>query len=94
MLLHVATKVLHIFIDTQRTYRSENASSGRLQEVKSNGKSLTVRPKSGYGRLQGFFFIFTRGSNCKALTGKILVFWMGGRLREVVAYERWLHMEV
>ena len=55
MLLHVATKVLHIFIDTQRTYRSENASSGRLQEVKSNGKSLTVRPKSGYGHLQGFF---------------------------------------
>ena len=41
-----------------------------------------------------FFFIFTRGSNCKALTGKILVFWMGGRLREVVVYERWLHMEV
>ena len=41
-----------------------------------------------------FYFIFTRGSNCKALTGKILVFWMGGRLREVVAYERWLHMEV
>ena len=35
-----------------------------------------------------FFFIFTGGSNCKALTGKILVFWMGGRLREVVAYER------
>ena len=41
-----------------------------------------------------FFLIFTRGSNCKALTGKILVFWMGGHLREVVAYERWLHMEV
>ena len=30
-------------------------------------------------------FYFTRGSNCKALTGKIL---------EVVAYERWSHMEV
>ena len=29
---------------------------------------------------------FTRGSNCKALTGKILVFWIGGRLREVVAH--------
>ena len=22
---------------------------------------------------------FTRGSNCKALTGKVLVFWIGGR---------------
>ena len=29
----------------------------------------------------------------KALTGKILVFWIGRRLREVVAYERWSHME-
>ena len=37
---------------------------------------------------------FTRGSNCKALTGKILVFWIGGNLLEVVAYKRWSHMEV
>ena len=29
---------------------------------------------------------FTRGSNCKALTGKILVFLIGSRLREVVAH--------
>ena len=27
---------------------------------------------------------FTRGSNCKALTVKILVFWIGGCLWEVV----------
>ena len=37
---------------------------------------------------------FTRGSNCKALTEKILLFWIGGNLWEVVAYKRWLHMEV
>ena len=36
---------------------------------------------------------FTRGSNYKALTRKMLGFWVGGRLLEVVAYERWLHME-
>ena len=30
----------------------------------------------------------TRGSNYRALTGKNLVFWIGGRLWEVVAYER------
>ena len=41
-----------------------------------------------------WLFYFTRGSNCKALTGKILVFWIGSRLLEVVAYERWSHMEV
>ena len=35
---------------------------------------------------------FTRGSNCKALTGKSLMFWTGGRLWEVVA-KRWSHME-
>ena len=31
---------------------------------------------------------FARGSNYKALTGKILVFWMSGLLREGVGYER------
>ena len=29
---------------------------------------------------------FTRGSNSKALTGKIVVFWTGGCLWEVVAH--------
>ena len=29
---------------------------------------------------------FTRGSNCKVLTGKILMSWTGGHLREVVAH--------
>ena len=33
-------------------------------------------------------------SNCKASTRKILLFWVGGRLLEVLAYKRWLHMEV
>ena len=35
----------------------------------------------------------TRGSNCKALTGTILVFWIGGCLWEVASYEKWLHVE-
>ena len=39
-------------------------------------------------------WLFTRSSNCKAFTGKVLVLWIGGSLREVVAYERWSHMEV
>ena len=37
---------------------------------------------------------FTRGSNCKALTGEILVFWIGGRLWELVTYEWWSYLEV
>ena len=31
-------------------------------------------------------WLFTRGSYSKALTWKILVLWIGGRLREVVAH--------
>ena len=62
-------------------------SSGRLPEVKNNGKSLTRRAQKvvavAYRR-----WSFTRDSNCKALTGKILVFWIG------VAYEGWSLMEV
>ena len=30
----------------------------------------------------------------RALTGKILVFWIGGRLWKVLTYERWLYIEV
>ena len=37
---------------------------------------------------------YTRGSNCKALTGKNLVLWIGGRLWEVVAYESRSHIQV
>ena len=29
---------------------------------------------------------FSRSSNCKALTGKVLLFWLRDRLREVVAH--------
>ena len=41
-----------------------------------------------------FTSLFTRGSNCEALTRKLLVFWIGGCLWEVVAYERWSHIIV
>ena len=46
---HVVTKGLRILLVawcTQRTERSEDASSGRLQVVKNIGKSLTVGRKS------------------------------------------------
>ena len=68
---------------------------GRLLELKNNGKSLNFQAQKvvavAYKR-----WSFTRGSNCKALTGKVLVyeFWISGLLWEVVAYKRWSHMEV
>ena len=59
-------------------------SSDRLQDVKNNGKSLTVRPKkwlwslTGGGRLLSF----TGGSNCKSdwENSAVLDWWslMGG----------------
>ena len=61
----------------------------RLQdrEVKNNQKIIKLwGPKSGRGRLRRWSF--TRGSNCKDLPGKVLVFCIGGRLWEVVAYKR------
>ena len=72
-------------------------SSGRLQEVKNNETSLNVQAQKevvvAYRR-----WLFIRGFNsysyCKALTGKVLVFWIGGRSWDVVAYERWSHIEV
>jgi len=39
-------------------------------------------------------WLFTTGSNCKALTGQILVFWIGSRLWEAVAHKSWSHIEV
>ena len=58
-------------------------SSGRLQEVKNSRKSLNFQAQKvvavAYRR-----WSFTRGSNCKVLSGKVLVFWIGGRLWEVV----------
>ena len=70
--VHVVTKVLRIFQVaqfTQRKQRSENASSGHLQEVKNNRKSLNFQSQKvvavAYRR-----WSFTRGSHYKALTGR------------------------
>ena len=68
----------------ENTQRSDHASSGHLREVKRltphafNMVAVTYRRWS-----------FTRGSNCKALTGKILVFWIVtyGCLPEVITHE-------
>ena len=63
------------------------------RRLKAMENHYTFRPKNvvavTYRR-----FSFTRGSSCKALSGKVLVFWIGGRLWEVVAYKRWSQMEV
>ena len=92
-LLHAISKLRHVYFHvvtkfirkfkvtqcTQRTQRSEKASSGRLQGVKNNRKSVTFQAQKvgadAYRR-----WSFTRGSNCKALTGKVFVFWISGRL--------------
>ena len=52
--------------------------------IKIIGNSTTVFQKSGRGRLRERKS-FYQGCNRGDLTGKILVFWIGGRLWEVVA---------
>ena len=94
--VHVVTKVLRIFQVarcSQQTQRSENMSSCRLQEVKNDRKSLNFQAQKVVG-VAYRRWSFTRGSNCKALTEKVLVFWISGRLQQMVAYERWSHIEV
>ena len=61
--------------------------SGRLPEVKNNRKIQITSVESGRSRLRE---VLTTDN----LTGKNLVFWKNGRLGEVVAYERWSHIEV
>ena len=59
--------------------------SGRLQEVESGGKLLDRQSRKVVA-VAYRSWLFTRSSICKASTGTFLVFWIGGRLREVVAH--------
>ena len=77
---------------TQRTKRSENASSGRLQEVKAMDNHTPPGPKSGRGRLQEVV-VFQR-YQLYSFDWENFSVLVGGRLWQVVAYERWSHIEV
>ena len=68
-----------------RTYDTYE-TSGRLWEVKSKRKLQFIISK--VVAIANESWSLTRGSNYSDLTGKILVFWKSGHLREVVAPER------
>ena len=55
-------------------------------------KIITASPTSAHGCLQEGSPM--RGSFCRDLNGKILVFYTGGHLWEVVAHKRRSYMEV
>ena len=59
------------------------------KEVKKNRKSLSFQNQKVV-TVAYISWSFTKASNCKALTGNILVFWIDGQLWEVVTYERWV----
>ena len=71
---------------------SENRNQRMRQVVAFLGGLKTMEnlkpsgSESGCGRLYTEEVV-VQGSNCKALTGKILVLWIDGRLWETVAYE-------
>lgn len=74
----------------KQTYRSGHAPSSHLQEVKNFGKLLHLfSPEKWLRSLTGVGCLQARASSCKALTGKIVVyFWC------VKTYKRWSHMAV
>ena len=61
------------------------------KRLKTTGKSLNWQAQKVVA-VTHRRWSFTRDSNCKALTGKVLMVWLGRRLWEVVAYEKWSHM--
>ena len=85
-----------ILTDIQR--KGQNEICCNATEFKKSGRCLCLRLKIWLTIAWITVFIHrgvvTRGSSCKALIGKILVFWIGGRLWEVVAYERRSDMEM
>ena len=64
---------------TYKRLKNENSLNFQVQKV------VTVAHKR---------WSFITGCSCKALTGKVLVFWKIGRLWKVVAYERWSPIEI
>ena len=77
--LYTLTEVVHI-----EEKGPHQASSGRLQEVKKliMENYEIIRPKSGCSHL--WELVIYRRLHSRVLTGKILPFWIGGRLWQVV----------
>ena len=84
--------VIKVTLHYHTLHRFEIHSALELSCTSSRGYSLTIRTKRRRGCL--LEMSFTRGSYYRGLRAKSLVFWIGGRLWEVVAYERCSHMEV
>ena len=53
--------------------------------MKNDGKLINRQSRKVVVVVAYRVWSFSRGSNCKALTGKNLVFWISGRLWEMVA---------
>ena len=63
-----------------------------LQRLKTMKKFKTVNPNSDRARLSEM--VIYESFEGEDFNWKILVFWIGGRLWKLVAYDRWSHMEV
>ena len=86
--------LMFLVYSTKHSAHSENGDQRMRQVVAYKQWKIINRQAQKVVVVAYRRWSFTRGSNCKALTGKFLVFWIGGHLWEVVAYERWSHMEV
>ena len=86
--------LMFLVYSTKHSAHSENGDQRMRQVVAYKQWKIINRQAQKVVVVAYRRWSFARGSNCKALTGKFLVFWIGGHLWEVVAYERWSHMEV
>ena len=74
---------------SENSRRSDHASGGRSQKVKNDGKLINRQSRKVVVVVAYRVWSFSRGCNCKALTGKKI-----GVLDIVVAYGRWSLREV
>ena len=75
-------------LNTVVQQRPHHVSTGHSRRLKTIENNQTVRPVKWLWPLMRRW-LFTRDSDYKDLTGKILVCWKFGCLWEVVAYKRW-----
>ena len=80
-----STMSLKVFIFSKEHSAHSKNREQRMRQLVAYGKQLTVTPKKWSQSLTRRWS-FTGSSNCKALTGKFLGVWIGGRLREVASH--------
>ena len=73
--------LMFLVYSTKHSAHSENGDQRMRQVVAYKQWKIINRQAQKVVAVAYRRWSFTRGSNCKALTGKILVIWIGGRFQ-------------